>query len=99
MPTPHRRIHVTLTPELETVLDELHRLTGERPATIVRSLLTEAIPGLQAMGKALQHAQEGAPREAVEQMLDVLEKEVSSARQIGLEFREKYPRRRRKRVP
>ena len=96
MPTPYRRMHVTFTPDLETVLGELQALTGKRPATILRELLVEALPGLQAMVEAIRRAQQGAPAEAVEQMLGVLDREVAEARQLGLELRQK---RRRKRVP
>ena len=96
MPTPHRRMHVTLTPDLERVLGELQALTGKRPATILRELMVEALPGLQAMVEAIRRAQQGAPAEAVDQMLDHLDREVASARQMGLELRQK---RRRKRVP
>ena len=96
MPTPHHRMHVTLTPDLERVLGELQALTGKRPATILRELMVEALPGLQAMVEAIRRAQQGAPGEAVDQMLAVLDREVASARQMGLELRQK---RRRKRVP
>ena len=89
-------MHVTLTPDLERVLGELQALTGKRPATILRELMVEALPGLQAMVEAIRRAQQGAPAEAVDQMLDHLDREVASARQMGLELRQK---RRRKRVP
>ena len=97
MPTsPQNRIHVTLTPDLKRALMDLYALTGQRPATIVRGLLVEAVPALQEMASAIRRAQEGAPREAVDQMLQHLEREVTAARQLGLELRQK---RRRKRVP
>ena len=89
-------MHVTLTPDLERVLGELQALTGKRPATILCELMVEALPGLQAMVEAIRRAQQGAPAEAVDQMLDHLDREVASARQMGLELRQK---RRRKRVP
>ena len=96
MPTPHRRLHVTLTPELEAVLTDLSGLTGRPQAALVRELLVEGLPGLQAMAEALRMAYSGKPREAVDQMLGVLERETREARQMGLELRQK---RRRKRVP
>lgn len=97
MPTaPKNRMHVTLTPDLKRVLGELQALTGKRPATTVRELLVEAVPALQAMAQAIRRAQEGAPREAVDQMLAVLDREVAEARQLGLGLKAK---RRRKPVP
>lgn len=75
---------------------DLSALTGEPQASLIREFLTEALPGFQSMVAALRDAYEGKPREAVDQMLAVLDREATRARQMGLDLRAK---RRRKRVP
>ena len=97
MPTPYRRLHVTLTPELETVLGDLSALTGKGQATILREFLVGALPGLQAFAGALRDLQGGKRDQVVEQMLGTLDQAVSEGRQLSLAMKQK--RRRRKRVP
>ena len=96
MPTSHRRLHVTLTPELEQVLSDLAYLMDRPQAAIVRDLLIEALPGLQAMSDAMHEAMHGKPRGAVQQMLGLLDRTLAEGQQLSLEMKHK---RRRKRVP
>ena len=99
MSTPHRRLHVTLSPELETVLSDLSGLLNRPQAAIVREFLIEALPVLQETTEALRTALQGKPTEAVEAMMGVLDRELVGMRQMQLEMRAKQRRRRRKGVP
>lgn len=67
MPTHHRRLHVTLTPELSEVLERLSAAVGQPMASLVRGLLLDALPVLQEMAGALELANT-KPREAVDAM-------------------------------
>ncbi len=63
MPAARPRMHVTPSETSYRLLQELERLTGKPPATMVRELLDEAAPALQMMVTAYRdlHA---APEEA-----------------------------------
>jgi len=96
MPTPYRRLQLTLPPELDRVLEVLGRAVGKPQATVVRELLMDALPGLQGMADALVLAKEGKPQEAAQQIVDAANDASRTARQMGLDLRR---RARSKRVP
>lgn len=93
MPTAHRRIQLTLTPELDRVLSDVAGLSGKPQATIVREMLVEALPGLQLWIDAVRIA-ESRPKEAARKMLGVLDAVSVEVDQLRLPLKQR--RRRRK---
>ena len=63
MPAARPRMHVTPSESTYRLLQEVSRLTGKPPATIVRELLDEAAPALEATVAALTMLKT-RPREA-----------------------------------
>lgn len=57
MPASRPRMHVTPSEQGYRLLQELSKLTGKAPATIVRDLLDEAAPALETMVQAFRDIQ------------------------------------------
>ena len=72
MPAARPRMHVTPSENVHALLGEVSRLTGKPPATIVRELLDEAVPALEASVEALRMLKNRPMQamQAVDRMLD-----------------------------
>lgn len=87
MPTKFRRLMLTLDPPLDAALARVSALMGKPQATICRELMSEAIPALDAMAKALEQART-QPKHAVAGMVDMLERKVAEASGVATEARQ-----------
>lgn len=63
MPAARPRMHVTPSERSYLLLQELSKLTGQKPATIVRELLDEAAPAIEMTIEAFRSIQ-ARPQEA-----------------------------------
>ncbi len=72
MPTKNRRINVTLTPELEEVVEGLAVALGTPRSKVILSFMEDALPALEMTLAAVREAQsgkEGMALKMVESML------------------------------
>lgn len=53
------RVNLTLTPELDRVLDRISAATGAGKASFVREWLIEALPVLSALATSMEQARDG----------------------------------------
>jgi predicted transcriptional regulator len=64
MPTKHRRITISLPPDLDAALVELSEVDKRPQATIVTEFLTEMVPSMHAMSKIAKQLKAGKQAEA-----------------------------------
>jgi hypothetical protein len=83
--TIEKRIYFTPTSRTAAILRELSALTGQAPARIVREMLDEAAPVLQASVDALRVVK-GNPRKAGAAMTRVLDHVIGEAQQAQLDL-------------
>lgn len=57
MPPSHRRLALTLAPEVDQMLREIAEISGASPASFVSGLLFELLPQLQTIKEGLLQAQ------------------------------------------
>lgn len=86
-----RRISVILDPDIDAALTAIVAVTGQPVATVLRELLREAAPGLQAMAQALTMVQ-GAPKKAAAMMVKEVDRQVIEIVQASLPLRPKRGR-------
>ena len=87
MPTSAKRprLNVSLTPESREALERFSDATGIAAAQLIRSIMHDAIPVVDAMTEALSLAK-SAPERAAQLMTDQLLSATSKAAQVRLEF-------------
>lgn len=83
-----KRLNITLTPEVLAALSELSEVSGIAAASFVSTLMSDALPVVQAMIKAFQEARK-APLRAADTMDAVTHSLMASAAQESLAFRER----------
>lgn len=86
-----RRVSVILDPDIDAALTAIVAVTGQPVATVVREMLREAAPGLEAFAQALTLAQ-SAPKKAAAMMTKEIDRQVIEIVQASLPLRQKRGR-------
>ena len=91
------RVNLTLPPEVVRVLDRLSAASGQGRATIVRELLTDALPQLSQMALAIEMAKRKNV-DAFKVLADTMHAVGVQASQLELDIRSQRRKAMRKRA-
>lgn len=80
------RVNLTLPDEVVAVLDRLQSVTGAGRATFIREWLTEAVPQLQELARAIEMAQD-KNLDALKVLGDVMGRVSNDADQLQLDMK------------
>lgn len=83
-----RRLLVTPSAEVFAILDEIHRLTGQGRATVVREVLDNVMPILASHLDAVRYVHEGRFAEAQAAVAEMVATNVNKATQAQLDLAE-----------
>ena len=85
MPTKNPRMYITLTPELDKALRELRKVSGTSASSFVATILTEAVPMINAVSESFRLVKQGV-RAPLEPMKEALNRGMMEAAQISLDL-------------
>lgn len=86
-----RRLSVTIDPDIDGALQTIATYTKQPVATVLRGLLREALPGLEAMAEALELV-EKSPKRAALMMVGEADRQMGELQQALLPLRQKRGR-------
>ncbi|MBT9161333.1 MAG: hypothetical protein DDT26_02638 [Dehalococcoidia bacterium] len=92
------RVNLSLPVEVVAILDRMGAVTGAGRATIVREFLTEAVPHLSELARALEMAQ-GKNLDAFNLLVQTVNNALSQGDQLVLDIRKANRAARRKKQP
>lgn len=81
-----RRLLITPSPEVFAILDEIHDLTGQYRAKIIREVLDGVMPILASQLDALRYVKEGRFQEAQSVVADMMASNINKATQAQLDL-------------
>jgi hypothetical protein len=87
LPTKKPRMYVTLTPELDKALRELRKVSGVSSSSFVASILSEAVPMVNAVAESFRLAKTGV-RAPLEPMKEAINRAMIEGAQISMQLNE-----------
>lgn len=81
-----RRLLITPSAEVLAILDEIHGLTGQYRATIVREVLDNVMPILASQLEAVRYVKQGRFTEAQAVVAEMMATNISKATQAQLDL-------------